>query len=83
MKVGQLRRQNFQGSTGKPASFRVKYQARSEISSLAMARIIWSSSTAEFAGFRPLIGQPLGMIHRLVCRVVTRRISGAPDFVKR
>ena len=47
-------------------------------------RLSWRPSrAADFAGFRPLIGQPLGMIHRFVCRVVTRRISGAPDFVKR
>jgi hypothetical protein len=34
-----------------------------------------ASLAADFGGFSPLIGQPLGMIQRLVRRVVTRRIS--------
>jgi len=42
-----------------------------------------ASRAADFAGFSPLIGHPFGIIHRFVCRVVTRRISSAASCVNR
>jgi hypothetical protein len=42
-----------------------------------------ASLAADFGGFSPLIGQPLGMIQRLDRRVVTRRISSAAVGVNR
>jgi hypothetical protein len=42
-----------------------------------------ASRAADFGGFSPLIGQPLGIIQRLDRRVVTRRISSAAVGVNR
>ena len=42
----------------------------------------YASRAADFTAFSPLIGQPLGIIHRFDFRVVTSRISISPFFVK-
>ena len=42
-----------------------------------------ASRAADFGGLSPLIGQPFGMIQRLVRRVVTSRISSAAAGVNR